>query len=326
MKVLLTGASGFVGSHILDDLCAHAIPTAALLRSRSSRRFLTQAGERLEVRLGTLAEPASLDQALTGITHVIHCAGRTKAVRGSEFYDTNETGTRNLVAAINRRGAAIQRLVHISSLAVAGPAIPARPARETDPPHPVSDYGRSKLAAECAVKDGCIPPITVIRPPAVYGPRDDGFLPIFQSIKRHLLPRPKAGQALSLVFVKDLARAVTLCLRSPAAAGKTYFVAGERVTSAREMAALIAAQMNVWTVGLPLPTAALWPVCLLQELAARLTGQPALLNLQKFHELRAPGWVCDPSLIQRELGYVCPTTLEQGVAETLKWYRNEKWL
>ena len=116
------------------------------------------------------------------------------------------------------------------------------------------------------------------------------------------------------------------CLDHPAAAGKTYFVAAPEVATARMMAEEIAAQMGVWTLPLPLPAALLWLACFAQEMASRLTGKANVLSLQKFAELRAPGWVCDPALLRRETGCECATTLKEGIAETLAWYRREKWL
>lgn len=325
MKVLLTGASGFVGSHILDALRARGIDTAVLLRPTSDRRFVASHLPGLEIRNGSITDPSSLPSALAGITHVIHCAGCTKARRNSEFDTINHLGTRNLVEAINAQGA-IERLVHISSLAVSGPATADRPAREDDPPHPVSAYGQSKLDAERVVRETCRAPFSIIRPPAVYGPRDYGFLPMFKAVQNHILPSPNRRQALSLVFVKDLADAVAVCLQHPAVAGKTYFAAGQETITARGLAGEIASQMQRWTVPCPLPAIALWPVCLGQELFSRLTGRATLLNLQKFAELRAPGWVCDPTRLQQDTGYSCRASIKLGIAETLKWYRQNDWL
>jgi len=326
LKILLTGASGFVGSHILDSLRRRDLDTALLLRPTSNRRFIASHLPGVEVRPGSIGDPESLVQAIAGITHVVHCAGVTKAARAEGFYVDNQTGTRNVVSAINGQGDRVQQLVHISSLAAAGPAPRERPAREEDVPRPVSEYGKSKLAGELEVINHCRTRYTILRPPAVYGPRDAEFLRLFRAVKRHLLPRPGGRQALSMVFVRDLAEAVANCLTQPVAGGKTYFVAAREVVTVRTMAEEIAAQMNTWTLPLPLPTALLWPICLVQELTSRLTGQPNVLSLQKFAELRAPGWVCDPTRLERETGYACPTALKQGLAETLSWYQEHNWL
>ena len=326
MKILLTGASGFVGSHILDSLRKQGLPTVLLLRPTSDKRFITQHLAEVEVRTGSIDDPASLRRAMADVSHVIHCAGATKALPVSDFFKVNEVGTRNVVSVVNELHAQVVRLVHISSLAAAGPASPDKPAREDLPPEPVSHYGKSKLAGELEVKYHCRAEHVILRPPAVYGPRDEEFLRLFKAVKLHLLPSMGGAQALSLVFVKDLAQAAVNCLTDPAAAGKTFFVASREVVTAQAMAKEVAAQMKVWTLPLPLPTPLLWPICLAQEAWSRLTRKPNVLSLQKFAELRAPGGVCDPSRLERDTGYACATSLKEGIGETLLWYRQEHWL
>jgi nucleoside-diphosphate-sugar epimerase len=325
LKVLVTGATGFVGSHILDVLRARTIPTAILLRSTSNTRFIGSEAPYFERSAGSVLEQSTLDKALEGITHVIHCAGCTKASRYREYYEVNHIGTRNVVQAINR-ASSVQRLVHISSLAVTGPATPENPAREDTPLRPISEYGKSKLAGEREVLEHCRVSCTILRPPAVYGPRDTGFLSMFRAVKSHVLPRPNKRQALSVVFARDLAEAIVTCLDMPIASGKVYLVASREVTTGRQIADQIAAQMKVHTMPLPLPAVLLWFVCLTQEIFSRISGRATLLNMQKYAELRAPGWVCDPSLWEREIGTRCATTLENGIAQTLEWYRREQWV
>jgi nucleoside-diphosphate-sugar epimerase len=326
LKVLLTGASGFVGSHILDSLRNHKVDTAVLLRSTSSTSFLGPHLPGMELRRGSVTDPDTLRKATAGVTHVIHCAGCTKALRVSEYYEANQQGTRNLVEALNAQRTGIERLIHISSLAVSGPATAENPAKEDTPPRPVSEYGRSKLAAEQEVRQRFQAPFTILRPPAVYGPRDRGFLSMFKAVKNHLLPWPNKVQALSLVYAKDLAETVVACLERPSAAGQTYFVASPEIVTGRSIAQQIAAQMNRWTVPFPIPTPVLWAVCLLEQIVSQLTRRARLLNLQKYAELRAAGWVCSPAKLKLETGLACETTLKQGVTETLDWYRREHWL
>jgi nucleoside-diphosphate-sugar epimerase len=326
LKVLLTGATGFVGSHILDSLRARGIPTAILLRPTSNRKFIEPHLKELDIRTGSIDDPSTLPAAIEGVTHVIHCAGATKARRDRDFFDINQHGTRNLVIAINNFSSSIERFVHISSLAAFGPAVPSAPAREKDSPHPVSVYGLTKLFAEKELHSHYQGEYVILRPPGVYGPRDAEFLRLFRAVKNHIRPQPSDRQSLSMVFVKDLAEAAVTCLTNKAAAGKTYFVAHSEITTARKMANEIAKQVGGWTLPCPLPTPLLWPICLGQEILTRVTGRANVLSLQKFAELRAPGWVCDPSLVERDTGFRCSTNISVGIAETLNWYRKENWL
>jgi 2-alkyl-3-oxoalkanoate reductase len=326
LKVLLTGANGFVGSHILDSLRARGIPTAILLRPSSDRGFIEPHLASVEIRPGSITDLESLRRAMPGVTHVIHCAGLTKARNEAEFFAVNQAGTANVVTAINEQAGSSKRLVHLSSLAAIGPAGRERPARVEDEPHPVSQYGRSKLAGEAEVRQHCRCEYAIVRPPAVYGPRDRAFLSLFSAVKSHLLPRTSASQALSIVYVSDLAEAVIACLDHPKAAGRTYFAAAPEIVTGRQMAEEIALQMGSWTIPLPMPTPLFWPVCMARELWSRLTRKASLLNMQKFAELRAPGWVCDPSLLKSELAYECPTLLKPGIARSLAWYLDNAWL
>lgn len=327
MKVLLTGANGFVGSHILDLLRARDIPVTVLLRAQANTSLIQRQLSRVQVVTGGLTDSASVRQALQGATHVIHCAGLTKALRVQEFYEVNQNATRHLVTAINELNPPLERLVLISSLAAAGPANASQPIGEQDAPRPVSEYGKSKLGGEQAVRENCRVPFVILRPPGVYGPRDGEFLRLFKAVKSHLLPTIGGDrQALSLVYVKDLAAAAVHCLAHPAAANQTYFVAADEVVTAGQMAAEIARLLQAWTIPLPLPVAGLWPMAAWQELVSHLTGKANVLSFQKLAELRAPGWVCDASRIKRELGFDASVRLQQGVAETLKWYQTEKWL
>jgi len=327
MKVLLTGANGFVGSHILDRLLAQQIPVVVLLRPSSDRKFIGGQLEKIEVRTGGIDQPASLDAALEGITHVIHCAGATKALNATGFLAVNQLGTRNLVEAVNRRGAQISRFIHISSLAAAGPATTDRPRRESDVPAPVSDYGRSKLAAEREVIERCKIDWTIIRPPAVYGPRDAEFLRLFKAVKSHVLPRFGGGrQQLSLVYVEDLAGAIVAALRHTNAVREVFFAGSPEVVTAAELAQCIATKSGLWTIPLPLPNAVLWLACQWCEMASRLTKRANVLSAQKWAELKAPGWVCDMTRFRGEVGYECRTSMPEGVVKTRDWYRAQGWL
>lgn len=327
MRVLLTGGSGFVGGHILDLLRARGVATVLFLRPASARRIAELKLPLVDVRAGSLDEPQRLREAMRGVTHVIHCAGAVKALRTADFYKANQLGTRRLVAAVNQAGDQVSRMVHISSLAAAGPATAEAPSVEESASHPVSEYGRSKLAGEEEVRGGCHREYVVLRPPAVYGPRDTEFLALFKAARAHIRPEFGFGQQqLSMVFAPDLAEAVFACLTHSAAAGRTYNVAAPEVVTAGALTTRIAQRMGVWTLRVPLPTTALWLACAIRQGLSSLTRKANVLSLQKYPELSAEGWVCDPTRLRKETGFVCRTLLTQGIDAALASYRQLGWL
>ena len=327
MTVLLTGANGFVGSHILDGLRGAGHQVRLLLRQTSNTRFIGGHLPHVEVSYGALGDAGSLDEAMRGVDCVVHCAGKTKVVRVREYYEVNRDGTRNVVQAVNRNGASVRQLIHISSRAVIGPSAAGRPGLEDDPPSPVSEYGRSKLEAEREVTAGCEAPWTVLRPSAVYGPRDTDFLHAFRAVRMRLMTLFDGGrQQINLVYVEDVARAVLRVMDAQEAQGKVYNVASPDVSTARGLMEEIARQMGVRALPVRLPAAALYPLCLGSELVSRITGRPGILSRAKYRELRAAGWLCSTERIRRDLGFTADTPLSKGVRQTLAWYRDNGWL
>lgn len=294
-----------------------------LLRAGASTRLIGSQLSKIEFRQGALLEPESLKKAVAGVTHVIHCAGCTRSLTRDGFFEVNARGTGFLISSLDVSN--LERIVHVSSLAAAGPAISSRPSREDGFPMPVSAYGESKLAAEKVVREMCPARHVILRPPAIYGPRDAEFFRLFQAVRRHLRPRP-AAQELSLVYVKDFAEAAVAALGHPAAAGRTFNVACPEVVTARRIAEEIALQMDAWTVPVPLPNVVFWSLCLAQECLSRVTRRANVLNMQKYAELSAPGWVCNTERVWSEIGVKCETTLEKGIASALEWYRENRWL
>ncbi len=327
MKVFLTGANGFVGSHILEILLEMKADLVLLLRSTSDTRFITGSLPGVNIHHGSLDDPDILETAMRGVDAVIHCAGKTKALKVAQYDAVNYHGTRNVVSAANAHRNSIKHLIHISSLAVSGPGDLQRPARETEPPRPVSAYGRSKQRGEEAVVSESRVPWTVLRPAAVYGPRDADFFNVFRLMKKRIMPVIGGGKRpLSLVYVRDVARSVRYCLGREEAIGKVYHVAADPPSSDEALSQEIAGQMGIRPLRLILPASALYPLCLVQEALSQLTGRPSILSRQKVAELRAPGWVCATDQIRRDLNFEAATSLEDGVGRTLAWYRSRGWL
>ncbi len=327
MKVLLTGGNGFVGSHIFEVLLEMPAQVVLLVRSGADLSFIRSRLTGVDVHFGSLDTPVAIETAVAGADAVIHCAGKTKALHVSEYDTVNHRGTQNMISAVNAHRDSIKHFIYISSLAVSGPGDRQRPAREDDPPQPVSAYGRSKLRGEAVVTEQARVPWTILRPAAVYGPRDVDFLKVFRSVKQRLMPMINRGERpLSLVYVRDVAEAVRRCLASCRAEGKIFHVAAQPPCTDRSLFQEVASQMNIRPLRLNLPAASLYPICLFNELAARITGRPQILNYQKVAELRASGWVCATEHIRNQLGFEAQTSLAEGVRRTLAWYRRQGWL
>lgn len=325
-QVLLTGANGFVGSHILDVLRAGGMGVRALLRPRSDRQFIQAQLPGITVCDGSIGEPDALDRALQGATHVIHCAGATRALGARGFFEVNEAGTRHVVEAVNRHGG-IRRLVHISSLAAVGSATRGRPLSDADSPLPNSTYGFSKLAAEEQVRGHCRTEYTILRPPAVYGPRDREFLRLFKAVRAGFKPMFGDGsQALHFVYAPDLARAAVHCLTAPGAAGQSFFVAEPTEATSREFGELVAGLLGVRARSLRIPLWALYALCVGQDLASQVTRRANVLSRHKYGEFRAEALTCDATPLKDRTGFSCPTDLKSGLRQTLEWYRAQGWL
>jgi nucleoside-diphosphate-sugar epimerase len=205
VKVLLTGANGFVGSHALDRLVAAGYDVAIMVRRTSNTRFIEGHLPSVDVRYGALDDPESLDRAVQGISCIVHCAAVTKALRRCDYFAANAEGTRKLVEACNRAAPGPKRFVHVSSLAVSGPGTVEEPAREDAEPRPVTPYGESKLLAERCVREDLQADWAILRPAAVYGPRDSDFFVAFKSVAGGLAPLiGGGGQPLSLAYAGDV--------------------------------------------------------------------------------------------------------------------------
>jgi nucleoside-diphosphate-sugar epimerase len=325
-KVLVTGASGFVGGHVVHALHARGFSVRCLVRKTSHLEFLEPLAP--ELVIGDVTEPEKLETVLDGVDAVVHCAGLTKAPSLQEYLRVNEAGCRNLYAACLKRRHKIARIVHIGSLAAVGPAVDGRPVTEVSAPHPVSHYGKSKLAGQ-RVAESCRNelPIAILLPPAVYGPRDTDFLVYFKFIRRGIMPLiGNSARRISLVYVKDLARAVVELLVNERAAGHTYFVNDGCTHTWTSVADTIARVMDKAPRRVFVPVPVLWCAGAIGDLFSKIAGGTPLINSQKVLEFLQEGWTCSAERIRDELGFQPGYTLAQGMRETFAWYQENKWL
>jgi nucleoside-diphosphate-sugar epimerase len=322
---LVTGASGFVGSHVVDELLRQGARVRCLLRSTSSRRWLE--GKQVENVNGDLCSRQGLDAAVAGADWIVHAAGLTHAPDAAGFHQANVLGTENILAAALNARPAPRRFVYISSQAAAGPSRNGAPVTEALVPAPVSTYGKSKLGGETLVMRAADRlPVVAIRPPTVYGPRDNVLLKYFRTVKHHIRPYLGGAKPFSVVYAQDHARAVWAAVTQEAAVGQIYFVAGPDVTSYEEMGDAITRAMGTWAVPLPIPAVLLEVAALAGEFAGAITRRAPFFSREKFREITAGAWIVSSRKIRDQLGWAPVAPLEESVRATAGWYREAGWV
>ena len=338
-RVLVTGASGFIGSKLTQRLVAGGDEVTCLVRSTSNIESLKPLGVRF--KLGDVRDAEAVRSAVEGADAVYHLAGLISAFRARDLMEVNATAFRNVVAACAECPTP-PSLVFVSSTAAAGPSPAERPRTEGDPPAPVSHYGRAKRAAELIAQE-IRPrvPITIVRPPIVFGEADLLMRPVFRSIYRfglHLAVGV-ANHRYSLIHVSDLVDALLLCGQRgarliPACNGSLgsargiYFVADDERPTYAELGQLIGASLGrtrVRVCDTPGPVA-LWFAATVAEGVARLRRQPSIFNFDKVREARAGSWTCSSVTIRGELGFAPGASLVDRLQQTADWYRQQDWL
>ena len=314
---MVTGASGFVGGHLIEALLGDGWRVRALVRPSSRLRWIPT--ERVELATRGLDDPA----AYTGVDVVFHLAAVTAAVDTAEYARVNVDGTRQVLDAM-RTAAPDAFMVFCSSQAAAGPSLNGRPATEVGPPAPIGPYGASKLAAERLLAASDCRHV-VVRPPAVYGPRDVDILAAFKLARAGVAMRlGPSGQRLSLVHVRDLARGLMAAATAQHARG-VYYVSGDTLAWESIIASIGVAVGRRPRV-IPVPSLVPTTAGMVERAVSRLSGAKVLLTPERVLNLRQRDWSCDDARARRELGYAPAIDLATGFAETAAWYREQGWL
>jgi nucleoside-diphosphate-sugar epimerase len=325
-RVLITGVNGFVGSHLADLFVKSGYRVTGLIRKTSNRRFIEHLN--IDLRICDLYDRKGMREIVTGMDHIIHPAGLIQAKSLEEFMRANRDGTNYILESAAKYCPDLRRFVYVSSQAAAGPSDSMAAIDEDAPARPVSDYGRSKLAGEeeCHKLSGTLP-ITILRPPAVYGPRDHGVLPFFKLVKSGWFWKLGRDESFaSIVYVRDLAMAAKMAIESENSSGQTYYVANQETPSVWELQKLIAEIMKVEVKPLYTP---LWLAKLLvpfEKIGSALLNKSPGLSDDKLKELSQRFWVCDSTKAERSFGWKAATSLDDGLAETIDWYHESRWL
>jgi len=333
MKILITGASGFIGSFIVEEALRRGMETWAAVRGSSSRAYLKDS--RIHFIELNLSSKDDLKRQFSGhaFDYVVHAAGVTKCLNKQDFRRINTEGTKNLVTALIELQIPLQRFVYISSLSVYGAIREQQPyeeIREDDKPQPNTEYGRSKLEAEQwldALDGRCPFPYVILRPTGVYGPRERDYFLMAQSIKQHIdFAVGFRRQDITFVYVTDVVQAVFLALER-GRNGRKYFLSDGQVYQSTTFSNLIHEELGrPWWLRITAPVWILRVVTFFGEYVGRMTGRISALNNDKYNILRQRNWRCDIQPAITELGYQPQIRLQEGVRRSIKWYKENGWL
>lgn len=321
-KVLVTGGTGFVGSHVVDALLQAGFLARCSIRATSNQRWL--AGKRVDLVQADLRMPGQLEAAVAGVDAVIHCAGLTRGSREA-LLSANRDGTRALVEACQATGRRM-RFVFCSSQAAAGPGTLVRPRQASDPPAPATDYGESKLASEDVVARAGDLDVVVLRPVAVYGPRDEDTLTFFKLAARGITVIPGLRRrVVQLVHVRDLASALVKAVDRPQRSGDAFCIAHPEVVDWDQLAGAMREATGRNAIKLRVPSFALRLIGAAAEMVGG-EGLPGRIDRRKATDMSERAWTCDVERAMQELEWSPAYDIRDGFRDSVNWYRQEGWL
>lgn len=327
MRAFVTGANGFLGSHLVDRLLERGDEVHVLVRKTSNLQWLL--GKDVQYHYGDVfsGNPKGLQDGVNAADVVFHLAGVLRAHRTSAYYEVNVQGTVNVCEAC-LHNPSLKRVVVVTSLAAHGPNAEGKIAFEDDECHPMGDYGKSKRDAEIvALKYADRIPITIVRPPAIYGPRDDQVFAFFRMVKRGVAFLPGNGRGvLNMSHVHDVVSGLLLAAEHPKAVSETFFIGEDENHSWRDATDAIAESLSRRAAKIPVPGMLVYAVCAAAELAGRVTKRTFPLNLAYADNFLQKSWAMDVGKAKRLLGYQPKFSLKSGAADAAQWYFQEGWL
>ena len=332
-NILITGASGFIGSFLVEEGLNRGYRVFAGIRETSSRKYLQD--DRIQFFIMDLSDKNKLAGEFRRLKeqnivfdYVIHNAGVTKVVRREDFFRVNFQYTRNLIDALIESKCIPEKFLYIGSQEAFGPgnASTLEPVREISQAKPVSLYGESKLQAEKYIASLNNFPYLVYRPTGVYGPREKDYFTIIKAAKRGFeIYIESTAQHISLLYVKDLARAVLLGLESDLKQ-KAYFISDGNTYTSEDLVRVIKTLLKKKTVKIVLPGWMVKWASVINGKISALQGKPALLNTDKYKVLTSMNWLCDATEINNDLNFNAVYNLKKGMSETVEWYQNNHWI
>jgi dihydroflavonol-4-reductase len=327
MKIaFVTGGTGFIGSHLVERLIGRGYTVRCLVRDVKRLGYLE--GLPIEVFHGDLFSTDVLEQAIAGADYVYHVAGVVASKTKEGFYRGNRDATRNIIETAARVNPQLKKFIFVSSLAAVGPGVDLVPVDEQMPYHPITTYGKSKMEAELEVKKFTDRlPITIVRPPAVYGPRDLATFDFFKTIYGGLEPIVGfSDKFVTLVHSTDLVSGIVMAGECEKTAGETYFLGSEKIYSWNEIGTVTKEVMKKKALRVRLPEPLVYAVAGVVGFFASFGAKPSVLNFEKGRDMVQKNWTVDVSKAKRDFGFKQEVTLADGVRQTVKWYIDNKWM
>lgn len=321
--VLVTGASGFIGGHVVDALLQRHCKVHCLVRRTSDLRWLDRT--KVQLHYGDLGEAFSLKEGLEKTDYVFHCAGLTVAKTRQEFFRVNATACKTLYEECAEHGKNLKRIIHISSLAAVGPALPNRPVDENTPCKPLTYYGKSKLAGEEIARQlSSSLPLVILRPPVVYGPREVNFFTFIEGISKGWnLQIGHKKRLLSLIYIKDLVQAMLRAAIRPSSGNDVYFITDGNFYHWDDVVETASKVLNVHPRSLRIPDSMLAFIGLMLEFISIYQKKAPLLDSQRIIDIRQSAWTASPEKFFGHFEFQPQYDLQKGLEETVNWHKNQ---
>ncbi len=323
---MVTGATGFIGSHLVEALLQRGDQVRCLVRKTSDLSRLRSLP--IDMIWGDCNDKASLGKAVKGIDQIFHLAGITKAIQEKTYFQVNALGTQNLLYACLEHNSGLRKLIYFSSQAAAGPCQDGGKKKESDRCNPVSAYGHSKrMGEEMALAHAHEIPLLILRPSAVYGPRDRDIYAFFKLLsKRIKFCLSGEDQHVSLCYVQDIVQATLLASESQESSGQIFFLSDGYDYRLEEIGNIFAQAMGIHPVRIRVPGWMISGIASFSEYLSKFSGNPPLLNKGKVEEMIQKNWVCDITKARDLLRFDPQFKLFQGARLTFEWYKKENWL
>ncbi|OGU69257.1 MAG: nucleoside-diphosphate sugar epimerase [Ignavibacteria bacterium RBG_16_36_9] len=322
----VTGANGFVGSHLVDYLLGKNFEVRCIVRKSSNLQWLQ--GKDVKIFDCGLFDKKALREAFIGVNYIFHVAGVVKAKDEEGYFKGNVEATRVLLEAASEVKDNIKKFIIASSQTVSGPAIDRKPVTEEMKPNPLTTYARSKLKQEqLALSYKDVFPVTICRAPAIYGERDTEIFIYFQVFNKGLTTMIGFDKKeLSLLHVADLAEGLYLAAISEKANGEIYFISSEKFYTWDEIGEITSRVLNKKAFRIRIPHFIVFTIAAVAQFFAMFSSKPATLNIEKAKDLTQRYWICDTSKAMKELGYRQKVSVEEGIKRTCDWYKLMKWI